>query len=297
MKQLPDAAYISSFHDDVAVTALLKRLKDFPSLSGIILKVERLIENPNTSAHDLEELIKLDPALTARILRVANSGYYAFRQRISDLSHAIAILGFNTIKTIVLTSEVFSVFPAKRNRLFDRYEFWKHSVATACGAVALARAFNLDSVDDVFVAAMLHDIGKLALDEIMPSEFRVVMEHVEKTRTDMCSVEQSHFGIHHCDVAAYLAEKWKFPDSLIVLMKNCRIPGKAGALYNQALCIQFADILARLYCFGMDGEYGSPLIDEGIFELVDDCSISSTELYQQLFYEMDTASTFLDSFI
>lgn len=276
---------------------ILDRVHDFPSLSGIILQLEYLISDPNSSARDLENMIKVDPALTARILRVVNSGYYGLRQRIGSLGHAIAFLGFDEIKTIVLTSEVFTVFPAKSKNRFDRYEFWKHSVATACGASLLGHLLRIEDSDRLFVAGLLHDIGKLIFEDSSPEKFYAVLDTVRASGRDMADAERDIFGIDHCQVTRCLAQKWRFPSFLADVLGNNYYATKSGTFFAEVSCIRIAESCARLFMCGSDGEHNIPEIPNDVLYLIEKTDMPRVTLLQRLLDEMTNATMFLDSFI
>ena len=111
------------------VKKLLSKIQGLPTLPSMLIKINQLLLNPRTSAKEVAQLITSDPAIASKVLRVVNSSFYGFPNRITTVTHAIVILGFNSIKSIVLSSSIFDVFKKETKSAFDREAFWKHCVA------------------------------------------------------------------------------------------------------------------------------------------------------------------------
>ena len=151
--------------------SILAKLKTLPALPEIVYQLTMLIDDPNSTAQDLAEVISKDQSLTARVLRLVNSSYYAFRSKISKVSHAISLMGFLSIKNIVLSLSVIDAF--RKRELDDGLEhhlFWEHSIGTAAAARSLGERSGYLSPEEAFVAGLLHDIGKVIFDITSPKE-------------------------------------------------------------------------------------------------------------------------------
>src|SRR5262249_2268269 len=144
---------------------LEKKLADLPPLPVVVTRIMETINDPNTSAEDLHRLIALDQGLSSKILRIVNSAYYGFPKRISTITHAVVILGFNTVRNLVLGVSAFGMLSQKSSAAgLNRTKFWEHSVATAVGASVLAKKKRPKSravVEEAFLGGLLHDIGEL----------------------------------------------------------------------------------------------------------------------------------------
>jgi len=276
---------------------VFKSVSSLPSISGIIFTVENMIDDPDSSASDMERVISADPALTARILRIANSAFYGLSHKIFSLSQAIAILGLNALRNIIVTAEVFEAFPVDRNMVFDRYLFWKHSIATGCASRAIAKLSNYAKYEEVFVGGLLHDIGKLVLEEFFENEFRLVLNQVKMQGISLIEAENKILGFNHCDVGKKVTTYWNFPQFYIDCAAYHYSCGKSEKFASQVSCVKLGNCFAKIFCFGSDGDGRVCEIEPELFDLLDKTGLSRNELFSLLFYEMSKGNEFLESFI
>jgi len=141
---------------------IVGKVEGLPTLPSVVARINQLIDDPNASAGDINEVISHDLALSAKILKLVNSAFYGFPRRISSMTHAVVILGFNSVRNIALTAFVFDAFDTGALP-FGHRNFWVHSVGTAVTADALATRAGLHIGDDAFVAGLLHDLGKVRI--------------------------------------------------------------------------------------------------------------------------------------
>ena len=183
---------------------------------GVASRVIEAVASPDLSAGDLESIILCDPALTARMLKIANSAYYGLRQEVGHVCHAIVLLGFRTTRNIATTAALGAWF--KRGRRVGRmtaHDIWRHSLHVAVAAEVLARRLVPEAdPDDGFLAGLLHDLGILAEFEICPKDLEFVF-HLRETR-DLSHVaaERQALGTDHCHVGQTLLRRWSLPQSL-----------------------------------------------------------------------------------
>ncbi|MEM0950850.1 MAG: HDOD domain-containing protein [Cyanobacteria bacterium P01_H01_bin.74] len=196
---------------------VLKRIREIPSLPDLITQVLEAINRPVTPASEIAKLIAYDPGLTSKVLRMVNSAAYGFQRQISSIQHAIMILGFNTVRGLVLSASIFKLFEGHtRPGGLNHTAFWEHSFATAIAARMLAKALRISDADDVFSAAILHDIGKVVLDIYFERDYEKVLK-VAETRGIVChgipfyQLEHELLGVTHCGIGHFLANKWKLP--------------------------------------------------------------------------------------
>ena len=197
----------------------ISRAVGLPPLPHVTVQVMRLIDNPRASTHDFERLIAQDAALAAKVLRTANSAYYGGNGRISSISRAIAVLGLNTIRTIVMSLTFHAMVHARqRNSRFNRQEFWRHSLATAIAGRVLARLKRSTWDEEVFLAGLLHDIGKLIADQFLPEDMDVFMSRSAEislgTEEDVLALEARVLGSTHAELGDFAAEKWNLPAAI-----------------------------------------------------------------------------------
>jgi len=197
---------------DSKLSQFVNRIGDLPSVPAVAGSVLVLVEDPNASADDLREVVERDPALAARVLKVANSSLFGFSRRIETLRHGIALLGFRTVKNLVLGASMKEVF--KRFGLTERL-LWEH--ATRAGAVA-AMLTDHPAIDvereEAFTVGLLHDLGKIALNNAAPDEYSSVVARVYNEGVGFVEAERDVFGFDHTELGALVAAKWKLPARL-----------------------------------------------------------------------------------
>ena len=154
--------------DQQTIKRILSKTKDLPTLPAVVAKVMKAVSNPMATAGDLNGIISTDQALTSKVLRLANSAYYGFPQEITNITQAVTILGFNTIRNLALSVSVHKMlFASREKELFSHRDFWKHSVATAVAAKMLANQTGYKSEENAFTAGLMHDIGKNVFDQFL----------------------------------------------------------------------------------------------------------------------------------
>ncbi len=203
----------------------LSRIEEAPTMLTIALEIDRLSRNSDTSANQISSIIRLDPALTGKVLKIANSAVYASRQRIVSLQQAIARLGFSEIRRITISIAVINSF---KNFFVDYEKFWIHSISTAYLGVALhKKAVQQTQEDEVYICGILHDIGVLIMDQYFTTIYKKVFEIAERRRFDLPIVEEKLLGISHSEIGAFLLRKWKLPDTVTDVILNHHTPQRA----------------------------------------------------------------------
>lgn len=245
----------------------LKRITDkivgLPTLPSMLQNINRLMLNPRTSAKEVAQLISSDPAIASKVLRVVNSSFYGFPNRISTITHAIVILGFNTVKSIVLSSTIFDVFKGEQARAsFDRGNFWRHSVGCGAASRAVGRLVGYSALEEIFIAGLLSDIGKIVLDQFLHEHFSKIMDSVRTRNCLLLQAEQETLGITHAEVGAWLFEKWNMSKGLIEAIRFHHNPAMAGEHQRLASIVHLGDILVRAVRFGSGGDNKIPPISD-----------------------------------
>jgi HD-like signal output (HDOD) protein len=196
---------------DSDLTRSIKALKSIPSLPGVAAKVNALINDPKSNSSQIASVMATDPGLTAKILRLVNSPYYAIPGGVGSVSRATAYLGLNTVAQLVLGISVFSMFRVDKLPDFDLRAFWKHSLGVAIGAELLAKTSRLDRADEVFTCGLLHDLGKLVLADIDADSFTTILEHAAVAKVQYSTAE-TQLGIPaHTQIGKYVADQWELP--------------------------------------------------------------------------------------
>ena len=243
----------------IDLNRLIRRVDDLPTLPMTVLKITELVNNPKSSARDLAGVITDDQVLTARLLKLVNSAFYGFPQRISTVTGAIVLLGFDAIRNLLLTTSLFDFF-SKGGRAcpVSREALWDHSLGCAVGAKILGKHIRYDKVEELFVAGLLHDIGKIVEMLFMPDPFTRVAELAATNETLLVTVEEQMLGFTHAEVGELLARRWNLPDKLMQVIAHHHHPEQAGPYVLEASAIHLADILCRALQRGSGGDEKMP---------------------------------------
>ena len=186
--------------------------EDLPTLSPVAIKIVKLASNENTSAADIAKLISMDPALTARVLKIINSPFYGFSKKITSLSQAISLLGMKAIKTLTLGITVMDSFgDSDGGNGFEYRDFWQRSFAAGVACKLTAQKAGLKIDEEAFIAGLTQNIGGLLLARFYPDRYNKLLNRHYQTGDSLCEKEQSSFGIDHAKLGYELFSQWKMP--------------------------------------------------------------------------------------
>lgn len=247
---------------------ILQQLDQLPTLPAVAMRVLQVASSDTASVSEVARLIESDPALSSRILQIVHRAETGVSGEVRSIERAIVLLGFETVRYAVLAVSVFAAFAPQENTdsRFSRTEFWKHCIAVACCSELLARELKNNwgrssGVDpsEAFVAGLLHDLGKLALDAAMPKSFARVVEAVDLIRGNIGDVERDVLGIDHNIVGKRLAERWQLPVSLRdTIWLHGQLPtALPSSVSNERLVnlVTLADRMVREQHLGYSGNY------------------------------------------
>ena len=192
----------------------LARLETLPTLPTVLTQVMATVNDPDASALDLGRLIAADQSLSATVLRMVNSAYYSYYRQIDTVTQAIVILGFDEICKIALAATAFNTVPGTGSG-YDRRQLWRHSLASGMAAERAARAAGWPPAGGYFIAGLLNDIGKVALDWLWPEDFARVVTTAHAEQRPLREIERDVFGADHAVVGAALAEHWNLPEGIV----------------------------------------------------------------------------------
>ncbi|MFC1564624.1 HDOD domain-containing protein [candidate division KSB1 bacterium] len=225
---------------------IIQSIKRLPTLPIIFEKILDTIDDPRSSAAELQETIKNDQSITAKVLNMANSAYYGYTKQVSDLTRAVVILGFDMVKNIALSVSVFNLFPnGEEEAVFDREKFWLHSIATGYLGKIIAEECNYYEPDKAFISCLLHDLGKVVLDSCFEKKYVDTVKLMKIQKISLRDAEEQVFGCSHTDVGYWLGEKWNFPDELLESIKNHHDPTISAKRHAQ---LTYLTYLANIIC-------------------------------------------------
>jgi HD-like signal output (HDOD) protein len=232
---------------------LIKSDMELMSLPDIYLRIEKVINDPNSSARHVAAIISQDPNLSAKLLKIVNSAFYGFNQKIDTISRAVTIVGQNQINDLVLGTSVRALFQEIPSSLMNMNLFWEHSVACGTCARWIAGARKFPNLESFFIAGLLHDLGKLIIFKNLPGAAKAVLRRVRHSDSFYYQAERDLIGFDHTQVGKALAEQWKLPAGLEQAIGGHHPPW-ALPLEAEAALIFVADNLANALGFGSSGE-------------------------------------------
>lgn len=191
---------------------MLERLEDIPTLPVVATKINDLINDPDSSAADIAEVMKKDQVLTAKILKLINSPYYGIPGGVTDVQRALAFLGFNTVAQLVLGLSVFSLFPSDgQEEEFSILAFWRHALGVAVCSEVIAKEIKFAKPEEAFTCGLLHDVGKLVMHQVARDTFLGVVKRAKAGKRSFSDVERELDLPTHGFLGEHIAAKWGLP--------------------------------------------------------------------------------------
>jgi len=230
------------------------------SLPEVCIRVNEMMDDPVVNATDIGKVIAQDTSLTARLLKIVNSAFYGFQARIDTVSRAVTVIGLRELRGLVLAASAVESFSKLPNDVLNLVNFWRHSVY--CGVVAqlLAQKCNVLHSERLFIAGLLHDIGKLVITNKMINESREVIKRVETKKIPDYDAEQAILGFDHAEVGGELLKEWNMPESLCNAVKYHHRPRAAMEPTIEICIAHIANIITIRAEHGMsDGAIVPPI--------------------------------------
>lgn len=223
---------------------MVARIRGLPPLPAVAYKLGELLGRETTTAREVAELLGSDPAIATRVLEIANSAFYGYRNRIATLSHAVMVLGFNSVRNIVLTAGLLRSLelggtwaPGEQQRL------WRHAVATGALARTIAAERN-EPTEQHMLAGLLHDVGQIVIQGWYPSQARRIAARVDEGATRR-EAELEALETTHEELGAELLERWQLPPLFVDAARSHHEPGLARESRTLAAIVHVADVLAH----------------------------------------------------
>ena len=198
------------------VEKALAAIGEIATLPEITIRIIEIVEDPKSTARDLHDVIKNDPALSVKVLKVVNSAFYGLPGQIASVDRAIVLLGLSAVKNIAIAASIAKLFKGKRiSEQFTATDLWRHSVAVAVAAREIAkRATKPAMLDEIIVAGLIHDLGMLVERQAFPEKLSQVIERCMREEIDFQQCERELIGTDHSAFGMGLTTKWKFPRHL-----------------------------------------------------------------------------------
>ena len=225
---------------------LVAGVEDLLSLPDAAIRLNAVLTDPETSANDIADIVSLDPALAARVLRAVNSAYFGLRGRVDTITKAITMIGTSELHSLVLATSAALAFRNISSKLIDMESFWQHSVRAALAARGLAESGSLRRHRErVFLSALMHDVGQLVLYHQLPEVSTRILQAV-KTGRAQDEVEHELLGFTHAEVGALLLERWNLPASLTMPVRFHHRYDEASDFAREAALVHIGSRVSHL---------------------------------------------------
>lgn len=223
---------------------LVRGSLELASLPEVVMRTIDLINDPDTSAAQIGQVLSEDPGLTARLLKIVNSPFYGFPSRIDTVSRAITVIGTLELLDLILATSVVKVFRGIPTDLVDMDSFWEHSLYTGVIARILAGRMRAPNTERYFIAGLLHDIGSLAMYKQIPDICADALRRARVELAPLHTIEQELLGFDHGEIGGELMRAWHLPDSLVNAIRFHHQPLQAETFRLETAIVHLADVIA-----------------------------------------------------
>ncbi|HPK53270.1 MAG TPA: HDOD domain-containing protein [Smithellaceae bacterium] len=261
----------------------VENINTLPTVPGVLKRLSVIIEKPRITLVEISAFISNDPALTTKVLKMVNSAIYGFPGRIASVSHATMLLGLNVIKGLLLGVSVFELMQKTMNGLYE------HSLACAIASRVIAQKKGMKEPEEVSVAGLLHDIGKVILMLEFQKEYETAMSEAQTRGISIFEAEKVQFAATHANVGSWLAEKWRFPRNLIEVIEYHHRPALSKNAPLETAIVHLADILVRAAGLGFAGEIIVPEVNPAAFEILSLSEADIKDILKEMEENMEAA--------
>lgn len=233
---------------------IISRIETLPALPTVVTQLMRLIDDDRSSAKNLETFLRQDQALTARLLKIVNSSFFGLRNKISSIPQAIVIIGFNSLKNLVLAASTSKLFQGACPAYgYQENGLWMHSFMSAewSKQIAIKTGIKPQEAEDLFVAGLLHDVGKLILANYVNADCKEMIAKLMENNGDLLATEDAIFGIDHAEIGSKVAQKWNFSKKLASIIGDHERPNSGSMYFHETAVVHLADYLLASGQYGM----------------------------------------------
>lgn len=251
-----------------SLSELLLCSDKIPSLPIMFQHINQRIDHPRTSIAEIGNIIKKDPGLTARLLRLANSAFYGLPNEVDSITRALVIIGTRELRDFILGTTILSLFKGIPEDLVNMDSFWEHSIACGLTAKIIATFRGDVNAERLFVAGLLHDVGRLFIYENLVEKARALIEECKRTGELLFHAEKLMLDFDHTDVGCELLKRWNLPANIQEMVTYHHRPGEARSYPVETAIIHVADIIVHALQFGNNGERFVPALDDRAWTLI-----------------------------
>lgn len=238
--------------DIKSIIKKIDRLKPIPQITN---KVMSIAQDPESSMADLSEIIVYDTALTANLLKIANSAYFGLQGKVDSVHHAIVYMGMDQVVSLVLlASSAESLKTAQKGYDLNVGDLWKYSVSSALIARELTKLKKTRETHLIFTASLLKDIGKVILSQYVDKSFKKISTLVKQQGYTFREAEKEVIGIDHSELGGIVAETWKFSPKMVEIIRNHHQPQKSSISEFESSIVYMADTLCMMMGIGVGSD-------------------------------------------
>lgn len=285
----------------VSTDSVMAKVDNLPTLPLVAMKVGELVNDPGATAKQIAATMGQDPSLSAKVLKLVNSPYYAIPGGVNDVQRAISFIGFNTLHQLVLSVSVLEALKTPKGTRFDARGLWVHSLAVGACAEVIAEHIRFRQTGACFTAGLLHDVGKIALAKATPELFGAALDDARDNGKYMTASERDVGLPSHDKIGSRLAKKWKFPSELSMpiehhhgVHRNSVRRELAPSLMSLVDIVAVADELVLSFKLGDSGSVGPEQHDLSALDRLGLSSLSVDTIYSKLMTKLEASKSFLD---
>ncbi len=268
---------------------LIEHSGPMASLPEVFYRVNEAVEDPECSFAEIAHIIGQDSALSARLLKVVNSPFYGFDQKIETIIHAITIIGMAQLRDLVLATVFLNKFRGLSSQEMDMKEFWLHNIACGLMARVMATFCHEKGVERYYVLGLIHDIGRLLMFLVIPEQMNQALQQAKLEERLLHEVEKEMFGFDHSQVGCLLIQSWKLPDLFQSAVQHCHDSMFDADLPVETAILHISDIVVHALEFGTTGEHFVPPLNPMAWNRIELPSSMIPLMIKQLDREMEEA--------
>jgi putative nucleotidyltransferase with HDIG domain len=267
------------------IDQVINQIEHLPTLPQVVTNLLAMTDSPNVDAVKLSKA--MDQSLAAKVLKMANSAYYG-KRRVNSIPHGIVIIGFDAVKEIILTTSLFHTFHEAQD-VQALQPLWQHSLECAVIAKRLAWIYRYEAMDEAYFAGLIHDIGKLIIQQYFPDSYQQI-ENATEAGVDNLEAEKEILGITHAEIGGKMAQRWDFPAPLVDAVthhhdQNWKINPRLGMIlhYADLFVLGSIDLTHLLSSFGQAGMSYPASWNDSDMEEVEEILRTEIEKAQSMF--------------
>lgn len=240
----------------ITLDKLVNKVEDLPPLPDIVVKLLHASRDPNVSMREMVDLIKYDPALTVKVLRLCNSSYYGLPRKIHSIQESLVYIGTDTLVNFILAGCMSSFYQqARAGYGLEKGDLWRHSVGCAIASQRIAEQVAKDEgVAQAFTAGLIHDVGKIVINAFVDDEIENIMELVDTDNMSFVGAEKQVLGFSHTEAGGRVARHWNLPENLIEAIELHQSPSEAIIAPELVSEVHLGNILCLSFGIGLGND-------------------------------------------